>query len=210
MSVDKQKRGCMWWLGSTFVALSLLLGVSILGMWLLLRYQRNQWTDAAPRPVAPAVELDTTRGAVLYRRLHTAMRDGQAIQLELSSEELNHLVLTAPELSELTSMAAIRLEGDHLVADLAAPLQQFPGMSDRFLNGRFVIDFSLHDGEPAFRILSGQVKGKAVPQSLIETLNRHGGAMIRQRLRAIPELARFTAVAVKDSRMTVQVKAENP
>lgn len=210
MSAEKQKRGCLWWVGSTLVALAVLLGVSVLGTWLLLRHQRNQWTDAAPQSVVAVAVTDQGRGEVLYRRLHGAMRDGQAAELELNSDELNQLLQVAPELAELSRMASVRLEDDHLVVDLAAPLQQFPGMSDRFLNGRFVIAFSLRDGEPSFQIVSGTVKGRPVPASLLASLNRHGGAMVRQRLRNIPETSRFSALAVSDSRLQLKIKAAKP
>lgn len=210
-SAEKQKRGCIGWLGSTLVALAVLLGFSVLGTWLLLRHQRNQWTDAAPLPVAVVTPVPGNgRGEVLYRQLQVAMRQGQATELELSSTELNQLVQAAPELAELRRMAAFQLEDDHLVVDLAAPLQQFPGMSDRFLNGRFAIEFSLQDGEPSFQIVSGTVKGRPVPASLLAALNRHGGEMVRQRLRAIPETSRFAALAVSDGRLRLQLKAEKP
>ena len=196
------------WVCLSVVALFLLLALSA---WAFFSSQRRKWTGDAPIQVELPVESSVrpVDGDRLYRDTRRALEGSAAQTLQFDNQKFNALLNQAPELQGLKSKMAMQLQNDCLLARMSVPLDGIPGFAGRFLNGDFIFDLQIEQGEPQVSLRSGKVRGKEVPQRFLAQINQYAQKELISRLQSQTDLNRIESLRIKDGKMILKIKEKS-
>jgi len=160
----KRPRGCFFYgCMSGIVVLVLLLIGGLVGLHYLKKMFYNI-TDSAPVPL-PVVQLSQTDMERIRARVDDFRRAVQAERatepLNLTSDEINALIATDPELQALKDKIYVSIEGDQLQGRLSVRLDQLglPMFRTRYLNATGTFTLALDKGTLVLRAENFTVKG---------------------------------------------------
>lgn len=187
----RRRRGCIVW--GTLLVLVVLCAVG--GAFAYWVWRLYGYTSPEPQPVAvyepKPGEVEAVGGRI------EAFREPQAEgaetpgsrRLELSSDDLNALVVGGPRAERYRGKVFFRIEGETLYADVSLPLSEVKLLGlrlfgDRYLNGTVALKcIDIEDGTsrrrgkvgPARRILSVDsivAGGRALPETYVSHLRQ--------------------------------------
>ncbi len=164
----KQRRGCFFYgCLSGIVCLVAILVAFLLGLYQLKR-MLNFYTDthpvALPSVQMPAAELEQLKQRI--ENFQDAVRTGRPTQpLSLSSDELNAMIESDPNLARVKGKLYVTIEGDRLKGQLSLPMDELglPIFRGRYLNGTGIFAIGLHKGDLLVTPDALVVKGKPLP-----------------------------------------------
>jgi hypothetical protein len=197
------KRVCL-----TVATLLLLLALSA---WAFFSSQRRKWTGDAPIQVELPLEssvrpVDAER---LYRDTRRALEGSSARNLQFDKREFAALLKQAPELRGLETKMAMQLQEDCLLTRMSLPLDGIPGFAGRFLNGDFIFDLQIDQGEPRVSLRSGKVRGKEVPQRFLEQINQYAQRELIRNLQRQTDLKRIESLRIENGKMILKIKEKS-
>ncbi len=194
-----------------WVCLSVVALFLALSAWAFFSSQRRKWTGEAPIQVELPVESSTrpVDAERLYRDTRRALEGGAARNLQFDSREFNALLKQAPELRGLEEKMAMQLLDDCLLTRMSLPLDGIPGFAGRFLNGDFIFNLQIEQGEPQVSLRSGKVRGKEVPQRFLAQINQYAQKELIRRLQTQTDLSRIESLHIKDGKMSLKIKEKS-
>jgi hypothetical protein len=204
---DRFRYGCL-------VALVLLLMVVLGGLFGLYYAKRmfNDFTDTKPAPL-PQMRLSRAEIDALQQRIdlfRQATRSGKATEpLTLTSDEINALIATDPDLSALKGKLYVTLSGQQIEGQLSVPMEEIglPIFRGRYLNGTGTFNISLHNGQLRLGATGFVVKGKRIPQVYMDQIRKQNLAEgINSQPRAAAALDRLQEIKVQDGKLLIVPK----
>src|SRR5258707_5547190 len=174
---SKRRRGCMFYgciMGSLLLVVVLVAGLAG------LRYFKkmfNDFTDTKPMAL-PKVHLPQAEMDALQQRVETfrdAVRLGRPTgPLTLSSDEINALIGSDPDLHELKGRLYVSIDGDQLNGQVSMPMEQIglPVFRGRFLNGTGTFELFFRNGMLRITPQKFVVRERAVPEMYMEKIRK--------------------------------------
>ena len=214
-ATTKPRRGCCFY--GCISGLVVMLIVVVAGL-IGLHYAKkmfNQFTDSQPLALPPVqmsqVEIDN-----LHERIDAfqkALHEHQPAEpLTLTSDEINALIATSPNLRGWKGKFYVTLEGEQVKGQLSVPLEEiglriFKG---RYLNASGTFHFSFHNGVLRFTAQQLAVKGKPVPELYMQSIRQQDLAQnVKNDPQTKADLDQFKEIEIKDSKL-VLVPKESP
>ncbi len=187
-----RKRGCLR-------AAAVAAGATVLVAFLVaggclwhVRRLRATYTD--PTPVAlPVAEVSPEAARRLGRtveRLQGAIDAGRRERFTFTEAQINELIAVLPGTEPLRGRARVALGGDRVTVQAAIPLDQVPGCRGRYLNGEFVLDVRVENGQCEVFVREAAVRGKPLPEVFLRELR---GRNLAQQAMQSPEWRRLLA-----------------
>jgi hypothetical protein len=212
MAGQKQRRGCLFYLGIIAVISLVMLA---LGAFFGLRYAKgmvNQLTDAEPMKL-PTVQLPEAQMFQLHDRVTTfrdGVRDGDAVEpLELSADELNALIETDPMLAPLKNHLFVIINSNQLSAQISFRAEDVGLMrlQGRYVNATGVFDVAIRTNELQITADSLSVRGKLVPRNIMREVSAENLAdRFNQDPKVSAGLKKLQAIEVKDGKLVIVPK----
>ena len=174
----KKQRGCFFYGCMTCLVLLLVVGLTA---FLGVRYAIHranamiaEYTDtqpmALPKEEMPAAELDALKKR--FAAFHDALQaHSNTAPLILTGQEINALLLSAPEMKDFKDRFHVALEGDQIKGQVSLPLEPyfkipFIDTKGRYLNGVGVFKAALTNNQLSITTQFAGSKGKAVAGDL--------------------------------------------
>ena len=207
-----KRRGCVFW-ALTVAAAGFALAV--LCVFLAFRHVRRkvlEHTDTEPVKV-PVEEVTPAQARALDKETTgfiQALERGEAASLELTAQQINALIATAPQLRDLRGKVHVSIDGDRLVTDASIPLDAVPGMAGRYLNGRVELGIRVQAGELDLDLFGIAVKSRPVPKAILEPLAQSMVQEARKRQDVRDTLARVERLEVRDGRVIIRARPIDP
>jgi hypothetical protein len=201
------KYGCL-------AGLVLLLMVVLGGLFGLYYAKRmfKDFTDDKPA-VLPEVRMSSAEMNQIQRRIDNfrqAVRLGKQTEpLRLTSDELNALIATDPDLSALKGKLFVKLSGNVVEGQLSVPMESvgLPLFHGRYLNGTGTFHVSLHNGRLDLHVSSFETKGKQVPKIYMDQIQKENlAAGINREPRAAAALDWLKEISVQDGKLVLVPK----
>jgi len=211
-SSPKRRRGCLFYgcLTSAVCLVAILLAL-LLGLHELKQFIA-EYTDSKPI-VLPAVQLSPEQIDKLQRRVDDfkdAARTGRPTPpLELSSDDINALIATNPNLNALKGKLYVTIEGGHVKGQISFPLAQLglALLKHRYLNGTAMFAVSLQNGNLAVVVQSVHVKGKPLPWIYMDKLRSQNlAANVNNDPHASVALNRLQSIQVQNGKIILVPK----
>jgi hypothetical protein len=181
--------------------LALLLGLHQLKKFI------TQYTDPNPMPL-PAVQMSPEQIDQVQRRIEAfkdAVRSGRPTSpLELSSDEINALIATDPNLKSVKDKLYVTMEDGHLKGQISVPLAQLGLgiLKHRYLNGTAAFSVVIQDGNLVVTAQTVQVKGKLLPWVYMDKLRSQNlAANVNNDPHASVALNRLQSIQVKNGKL---------
>lgn len=210
----KPQRGCLFY-GTIIVAV--LAAVVLLGAYLGLHYAKrlvNQLTDTQPMQL-PSVHLSDAQMFQLHDRVNSFgddIRDGKKVPpLELSSDEVNALIESDPNLAGLKNHLYVMLGTNQLNAQISFQAQDLgleaPPLHGRYVNADGVFDVGLTNDQLLITAKSLTVKGQPVPRHIMQEIGSQNLAeKFDQDPRTATGLQKLKSIEVKDGKLVIVPK----
>lgn len=143
---ERNKRGC-WFIGCSILFV-VILGFSAIAAFVIYKGVKtfDPYLATAPLAITPATVSDE-EFQVLQARIaeFTRVGPGAPSELALSAADWNALIARRPEWKEARGRAEVMIEGDALSVQSSIPLDAFPGMDGKFMNGRVFLEPAIAD-----------------------------------------------------------------
>jgi hypothetical protein len=172
----------------------------------------NDFTDTSPVTL-PTVKMSPDEMAQVRRRVdefRTAVRGGlPAPPLTLTSDEINALIATDPDLQALKGKLYVTIEGDQIKGQVSVPVEEagLPMFRGRYLNGSGIFNLSLHNGILRLTAQTVSVKGKPLPEVYLQNIRKQNLAKkINSEPRASVALDHLESIDVKDGKIVIVPK----
>lgn len=211
----KRKGGCAKSLG---IGCLIVLVVLAIGGYLAYRSAKgflsrvvDEHTERAPRPM-PELRVSDDEAAMVLRRVSdfaTALRENRATSpLVLSGRDVNVLIQRHPGWTNLAGRLHISIEGDHIGSQVSIPLGEIGWLlSGRYLNGGVSLRAGLAAGRLLVFVERAEVKGRAVPESIMKGLRTKN---LAENAQSDPEVAatigKLESVVVRDGYLRLDPK----
>lgn len=208
----KRRRGCLFYgcLTGTVCLVAILLAL-LLGLHQLKKFIA-EYTDPQPMPL-PTVQMPPEQLDQLQRRIDAfkdAVRSGRpTAPLELSSDEINALIATDPNLRAVKDKLYVMMDDGHLRAQISMPLAQLglAILKHRYLNGTAAFAVSIQDGNLAVTAQSVHIKGKPLPWIYMDKLRSQNlAANVNNDPHASVALNRLQSIQVKNGKLILVPK----
>jgi len=168
-----QGKGCLRF-GCGVIAFLLLLVLLFIG-----RFAYRSYIKYSERYIAKSSEslpelLYTESAAVQLRDkvlIFSKSLDGTEKSMQLSAEELNILMRSAPEAAALSGILHFFVENENLKGEVSLDLGPLD-IKDRFLNGDATLLFMPETPLPALRMISVDVRGERLPPRLTAIVHK--------------------------------------
>lgn len=217
-----QGKSC-WFYGCISLAVIAVIGAAVIvggAFWLKNKIVGVALEVTSEAPVElPKVEFSDEQMTALEERLTTfqasSTNKGPAVNLELTSDEINALIRKSSNLPDGKSPIYIEMKGKEVDAQISFPLDAIadnvPGMAPlkgRYLNGTGTLRLQVQDGYFSAFIQSLEVNGKPVPEDAmvqIRNQNIFKDAQNDPKMRKMIE--NFERVEIKDGKLIVIPKS---
>lgn len=155
-------------------------GIIAWSAYTLFRQSAEIDTFTVSEPVSfPAFALSTEGQEALHAKgaaLQKALASQSEAAIDLSLDELNALVVLAPDLGHGTYTEIVRFTGTDpeknlLLADINLPLNPLPfsGKGKRYLVGKAHFQVSVGENGPDLRIIHLESPGKTIPTGFVQS-----------------------------------------
>ncbi len=133
-----------------------------------------EYTDPAPRAL-PVLTIDDDEAALVLRRVSdfsAALKENRAAApLVLSSRDVNVLIQRHPDWTNLAGKVHVSIEGDRIGGQASLALGGAGRLlSGRYLNGSVTLRAGLAAGRLLLFVDAAEVKGRAVPESVMKAI----------------------------------------
>jgi hypothetical protein len=196
-----RKHGCFYYGCITAVVLMVLLMLLAYLGYRYVMYQYNEWTSPAPEIFAK-VEMSPEDREALHKRFNDfneALEAQKPVEpLTLNSDELNVLLEDNPDVKDHVH---VDIKGDKIDGRVSLPL------GGRFLNGSAELKVSLENGVLIVLADSISVKGRPLPDSVMQGFRSQNLAQDAYKNPKNAEfLRKIDSVEVKDGTITVKAR----
>ncbi len=209
----KKSHGCLWGCLGATVALIVVLVAGVF----VVKHAIERTIDAVTETEAmaiPAVEVAPDEAEALVARLGAfgqALRNGQPAEpLVLTEDEVNVAIQSHPDWAMLKGRIHVTLSGDEAGGKISMPLGEMGlgFLEGRYLNASAKFNVFFQAGVLHVYVVSGEVKGKPLPESVLQRLRTENLAKDMQtdsETRAM--LEKLASVEVKDGKLIITPKA---
>lgn len=208
----KKQRGCLFY--GCLGGLVMLLIIVIAGL-VGLRYAKKMvtdFTDSAPTPI-PAVKLSPSEIEQVRKRIEDFRQAVRAQRptppLTLTTDEINALIATDPDLEPFKGKVYVAIEGDQLKGQMSIPMAEagLPAFRGRYLNGAGTFKLSVRNGLLYLTAQTIDVKGKPLPEVYMQKIRTENLARnLNSDPRASAALDRIQNIQVKDGKVVIVPK----
>jgi len=202
----KRRRGCFFYgcLTSTILLLVVLAGL-VLGYLKIL----NTFTDTKPAAL-PSVNMSDSEIQQVRQRVDAFRENIRSARstppLSLSSDELNALIATDPNLKAFKGELYVTIEDNQVKGQVSVPTSQV-GLGifkHRYLNGSGTFSVSLTNGTLNVRAQSLSVKGKPIPEKYMQQVRAQN---LAQSYNDDPKISvglnKLQSIEVKDGKLVI-------
>jgi len=213
-------RGCLFWgaivSGALFVCFLLL----VVAAYCLVLHLVHEYTDTKPIQVAvtPLSDADTKTLQDRVQNFNKALTNNIPVgPLTLTADEINALILKQNKAPE-TLKLYFTLNENHVQAQLSVstdnigfwPIREM--LSGRYFNGSGDFQVSLHDGQLTLNIQSLAVKGKPLPDEIMQPIRAQNFAdiLLTNGVGFSNALQRLQEIKVEDGKLLVIPKTPEP
>jgi hypothetical protein len=207
---DIFKYGC---LAGLVLLLMIVLG-GLFGLYYAKKMFKD-FTDSKPA-VLPEVRMSRAEIQKIQQRIDNfrqAVRMGKPTEpLKLTSDEINALIATDPDLSALKGKLFVKLSGNEVEGQLSVPMESvgLPLFRGRYLNGTGTFNIGLHNGQLRLHISSFEAKGRRVPKVYMDQIRKENLASgINQEPRAAAALDWLKEITVEDGKLVLVPKPKS-
>jgi hypothetical protein len=203
----RKERGCFFY-GCLFslilaAAVALLLVIVFFFLYRFASQKISKYTDTVPMAI-PAPDMPEEEVKALKERVDAfkkAVDEGEESTLTLTGPELNALINSD---DDMKGRAAVDIEGEQLKGQVSIPFP-FPGLGQRYLNGKASLKASLVDGVLIVTLQELEVKGKPLPPEVMSQLRAEN---LAQEAYKDPDnakiLRKIKSLEIKDGRVTIR------
>ena len=209
-----KSRGCLFYGCLTSVVLLLIAG--LLG-FLAVRFVRNKinsYTEAQPLKL-PTTKMTDADFQILQQRVKTfggGLEQGKGLEpLIFTEDDLNALLARSAETKPLANKVYVSLSGNEVKGLVSIPLSGLGWLGKgRYLNGNATFKVSLENGVLIVTAEQIQVKGLAVPETVMSQLRRENLAKeAYQDPKNAAAIRKVESIRVENSQVTVKARAGN-
>ena len=209
-----KSRGCLFYGCLTSVLLLLIAG--LLG-FLAVRFVRNKinsYTEAQPLKL-PTTKMTDADFQILQQRVKTfggGLEQGKGLEpLIFTEDDLNALLARSAETKALANKVYVSLSGNEVKGLVSIPLSGLGWLGKgRYLNGNATFKVSLENGVLIVTAEQIQVKGLAVPETVMSQLRRENLAKeAYQDPKNAAAIRKVESIRVENSQVTVKARAGN-
>lgn len=175
---------------------------------------RDKLTSTTPVPL-PATEYAPEEAERVRQQMaafEAALKSETPVpaQIELTAHELNVLLQTDPRFSLLADKIYLDINDATLSARVSVPLDQFPGMQGRWLNGAAALDVDVVNNRFVVSIEQFTVQGATFPGQALSQFEGELNNGLNQDpdVRALAE--RIQDISVQDGRVRITLEGGQP
>ena len=217
---EKSGKGKYIALGCLFASVLLIVGgfFAYRGIMKVVTDLAEEYTDLQPRTLPQVQVSESVAEATVARvdEFEEAVEEGNATQpFYLTSEEINQLIYHHPRWKALAGRVYVTIENDRVKGEVSIPLDEISiplgevgeFLKDRYLNGSAVFNIILTGGRLLIFVDSVEVKGKPLPEELMQHLRSENLAKEvenDEELRAFIE--KLESITVEDGRLRIVPK----
>jgi len=176
----KQGRGCFFYgcLTASVISLISLIIFGIVMFWLFQQGKKllkevEPYIDTKPREIQVEHSTPEEFGAINFRleRFKQALARGEELELILTGRDINVLIARLEDLKELREHLYITIDGSELKGEISVPLNFFPPLAGKYLNGSGIFTAELkEDGSLRVTLEDMEVRGKKIPELVMKEL----------------------------------------
>jgi len=219
MSVDEVRKGSgkktCFIIGCSFLLLLCVIsGVALyIGVKGAINKYVQEYTEEQPRPLPRVERSEEEIDAVIERadRFTEAVSKGEPISpLVLSSEDINTLIQYHPKWKDLNDIVYVSIEDDKIRGEISLPLEKVSPFlfRGRYLNGSAAFTTYLMNGRLFVFLESAEVKGKAIPEPLIQEISKENLAKdVGENPETAAVLENLESIEVADGQLTLRAKS---
>lgn len=169
----------------------------------------DTYTDESPTEL-PAVNLKQDEVQALEDRVSefaTAMeKEGATETLELSADEINHLLTKNPEFADTLR---VEIKDDRLVGIVSAPLDHVSEMlQGRYFNGTADLEMSFQNGRLEVYAQSVEVNGASLPEQAMAKVRVENLAKnMNKEPDIVKLLEKIESISISDGKFVIEPKA---
>ncbi len=207
-------RGCLFYGCLTAVVLLLIAG--LLG-FLAVRFVRNKinsYTEAQPLKM-PTTKMTDADFQILQQRVKAfagGLEQGKGLEpLILTEDDLNALLARSADTKALADKVYVSLSGNEVKGLVSIPLSGLGWLGKgRYLNGNATFKVSLENGVLIVTAEQIQVKGLAVPETVMSQIRRENLAKeAYQDPKNAAAIRKVESIRVENSQVTIKARAGN-
>jgi hypothetical protein len=211
---QKPRRGCFFYgCIAGAVCLVAILVAALFGLH-QLKKMLNNFTDTQPMAL-PALQLSKAQIEEVRERARAfdeAVRAGKsAPPLALAGDEILALVVSNPNLQEVSKKLYLTIEGDHVKGQLSIPMADIglPRFKNRYLNATGAFAVSLRNGVLFVTPQALLVKGKPLPPYYMSIISQQN---LAANLNGAPGAAEFIShiqdIQIKNGKLLIVQKKQ--
>ena len=206
-------RGCLFWgcMGCGGIGIFAIIVAIVLGVLAKRGLDRVIETYTAEEAIEIPVLQLTDEQAEAMAQHHQALYDGIASRdgktYILTADDLNNWIMEEEDLG-LAGNLYVYIEEDTIKADASIPLDEFFGLTDRYLNGKIEFTIEYADGRLDIHIKDVLVNEELLPEKFLEGIRSEN---LAEDMNADPEfeekMKNVESIEVKDGKIYLTVKS---
>lgn len=163
------------------------------------------------QPVAlPAVEFTPQQAAEVQQRVDAFKQAvegrGTAAVIELTAQDINVLLKSAPDAAMYADSIFVDIQDDALRAQVSLPLDFFPPMKGRYLNGSAKVDLDVLNDQFVLTVQEFGVHGVQFPVQVLAEIEGEFNSEINKSPEARQIAQKIESIAVENGRVRVTLK----
>jgi len=210
-SPEKKKHGCFFWGCLTVIILGLLVGGAISLVVYLMHKKALSFTSDRPVEI-PAYQASEEKIQEVKSRVDAflqAIKEEKGNQLVLTSEDINTLIVSHPDMKELAGKVYVQIEGEEIKAEGSIPLDKIPTLRGRYLNGTFGLKISLENGILLVTAETVEVRGEPLPEDFMKELRKVNLAKdVYEDKETVELLRKFKSIRIEDGKLIIIAEPE--
>ena len=210
-------RGCLFWgcIGCGGIGIFAIIALIVLGVLAKRGLDRVIETYTAEEAIEIPVLQLTDEQAEAMAQHHQALSDGidsrDGETYILTADDLNNWIMEEEDLG-LAGNLYVYIEEDTITADASIPLDEFFGLTDRYLNGKIEFTIEYADGRLDIHTKNVLVNEERLPEKFLEGIRSEN---LGEDMNADPEfeekMKNVESIEVKDGKIYLTVKsADSP
>ena len=210
-------RGCLFWgcMGCGGVGVLVIIALIVLGVLAKRGLDRVIETYTAEEAIEIPVLQLTDEQAEAMAQHHQALYDGIASRdgktYILTADDLNNWIMEEEDLGLAGNLYAY-IEENTITADASLPLDEFFGLTDRYLNGKVEFTIEYHNGYLDIRAKKVAVNEELLPETFLKGIRSEN---LAEDMNADPEfeerMKNVESIEVKEGKIYLTVKsADSP
>lgn len=178
--------------------------VVYIGYKSFLPYTALEPVDA---PIYDAMEDETEQAREKLDRIRAALENETADTVIFTDTDLNALVARDTEFATAKGRVFFKLEEYDMLLDFSVPLDEFPGFSGRWLNGKTRLKLFMQNDRIVVQTVELHLNGEDVPPELMDQIKDENLASSAARDPAWREIEKhLKTVAIEDTHLKIQTR----